>query len=242
MTINIHYFKLLCIVPAKYSSGYHSALPSTARCTLLERSSLLVIDESWLKLPLSSCSHIFSETCKYVSRATRMRWIGHDKISPRLCHTSDGRDTSVWVQPSLKQKWQFWINELDETKDLNTVSLATCKYPGTISLGIWLEGKMTLINCWSILGSASEPVSVITIYQDLGVKEAMKITTRLEQLSWKKTFHSLGIRDERMPWFYFHCFTIYLHLCPALHVHTIVTQIAWYCKQWMNILFRSSGT
>lgn len=38
-----------------------------------------------------------------------------------------------------------------------------------------------------------------------------------------------------------HGSTIYLHFCPALHVHTIVTQIAWYCKQWVNILWDFLG-
>lgn len=90
---------------------------------------------------LSSCSHILTETCKCDLRATGLRWIGHDKISPRLCHTSDGHDTSIWVQPSLKQNWQSWTNELDETKDLSTVCLATYEHPGTIWLGNLTGGQ-----------------------------------------------------------------------------------------------------
>lgn len=124
--------------------------------------------------------------CKYVSRATEMRWIGRDKIGPRPHCWSDGRDTSVWIQPPFKQKWQCEINELDETKDLNTV------FPpqpaSTRGLSAWESDwrpRWILSCCLYILGSASEPVSVITIYQDLRVKEPVKTTAPTQPRSLK---------------------------------------------------------
>lgn len=146
---------------------------------------------------------------------------------------------SIWVQSSFKQMWQFWINELDETKDLNTVSLTTCMHPGTIRLGIWLKGMMTLINCSSILGSASEPVSVITIYQDLRAKEAMKITTRLEHLS-SKIFPSVWRKSmQRFIFTLFHNLFAFLSSSPCTHNSNTNSRVL----QTMNgHTFRSSGT
>lgn len=59
--------------------------------------------------------------------------------------------------------------------------------------------------------------------------------------SLSKRFHSVwtlkcATKGKESGVLFSHDSTIYLHFCPALHVHTIVTQIAWHCKQWVNIL------
>lgn len=55
---------------------------------------------------------------------------------------------------------------------------------------------MNLISFLHILGSASEPVSVITIYQDLRVKEPMKITAGLEHLANISLSLNTGMCDQ----------------------------------------------
>lgn len=119
------------------------------------------------------------------------------------------------------------------------ISLTICKHPG-IRLRIRLEGKMKLISCLYIPGSASEPVFVIAIHQGLRVNEPMKIIAWAEHLAWNDFIQIEHWNVQQRGSGRGHGFisTIYLCFCPALHVHTIVTQIAWYCKQCMKTLLK----
>lgn len=92
----------------------------------------------------------------------RIRWPWHKHFNSTLSET----------KVTVLNKWIRW------DKDLNSVSLTACDYPGTIGLEIWLQGQMNLINCLSVLGFAWEP-AVITINQDLKVKELGKVLPAL---------------------------------------------------------------
>lgn len=168
-----------------------------------------------------------------------MRWIGHDKISPRRCHTSDGHDTSIRIQPSLKWKWQVlnkWIRWDKRFKHCFPHNLrASWDYqPGNLTGGRD-DSYQLLIYSWLCLGACISNYNLSGL-ESQGADEDHNGTGAS---SLKNISLSLNHKEQR-GWVcsvsFSHGFTIYLHFSPALHVHTIVTQIAWYCKQWLDIL------
>lgn len=113
-------------------------------------------------------------------------------------------------------KWIRW------DKDLNSASLAARDYPGTIGLEIWLEGKMNLINCLSVLGFALEPavITIYQMYQDLKVKEPWKIFAGLELLSYTYSSQRGGSERNAGPFLDFHMisqFICILSSSPCTH-------------------------